>query len=90
VALASMFSIAFAGTITSLFSRITHSSSGRASSAPCVHAPPQPRLTRLRSERISGRLASHCGVSSLLPLSITRIESGGQPPAIRLSTHWRV
>jgi hypothetical protein len=47
-------------------------------------------LTRLRSERISGRVASHCGVSSLLPLSITRIESGGQPPAIRLSTHWRV
>jgi hypothetical protein len=58
-----------------------------ASSAPCVQAPPQPRLTALRTEWIDRCAASHSGVASLLPLSITRIVSAGVPWSSRLCTH---
>ena len=72
-------------TRTSLLRRTTQSAS--ASSAPCVQAPPQPRLTALRTERISGCAASQAGVPSLLPLSMTRIAAAGVPFASRLSMH---
>ena len=67
-----------------------HNRGSSAIIAPCVQAPPQPRLTRLRQEGTSGRDASHCCVSSVLPLSITRMASAGVPLASRLSTQCRV